>query len=72
MSKKQKKVVLIHDPYAVAWKLKSKGKLVADIAGHMPKEISRATWFFLERGGKINGKIFEEKYWPSPILIEIF
>ena len=36
----------MHDPYVVAWKLKSKGKLVADIVGHMPKEISRA-WFFL-------------------------
>ena len=61
------KTVLMHDPYAVAWKLKSEGKLVADIVGHMPKEITRAAWFFLERGGKINGKVFEEKYRSSPI-----
>ena len=57
----------MHDPYAAAWKVKSKGKLVADIVGHMPKEISRAAWFFLERGEKINRKVFEEKYRPSPV-----
>ena len=33
----------------------------------MPKEISRAAWFFLERGKKINRKAFEEKYRPSPV-----
>ena len=57
----------MHDPYAVVWKLKSKGKLVAYIVGHMFKEISRAAWFFLEHGGKINGKVFEKKYRPSPV-----
>ena len=57
----------MRDPYAVAWKLKSKGKLVADIVGHMPKLISRAAWFLLERGWKINRKVFEEKYRPSPV-----
>ena len=33
----------------------------------MPKEISRAAWFFLECRGKINGNVFEEKYRPSPV-----
>ena len=33
----------------------------------MPKEISRAALFFLKRRRKINGKVFEEKYGPSPI-----
>ena len=58
----------MHDPYVAAWKFKSKGKLVADIVGHIPKEILRAAWFFLEREEKINGKVFEEKYRPSLIL----
>ena len=62
-----KKIVFMHDPYAAAWKLKSKGKLVADIVGHMLTEISSAAWFFLECGGKVNGKVFEEKYRPSPV-----
>ena len=61
------KIVLMHDPYAVAWKLKSKAKLVTDIAGHMHKEISRAARLFLERGEKINEIVFEEKYRPSTI-----
>ena len=52
--------------YALAGKLKLKGKLVADIVGHMSREISRAAWF-LECGGKTNGKIFEEKYIPSSV-----
>ena len=58
-----------NDPYLCCpWKLKSKGKLVRDIVDHVPKEISRAAWFFLERWGKINGKASEEIYKPSPIL----
>ena len=55
------------DPYAVAWKMISQGKLIPETVGHVPKELSRATWFFLMRGGKISGSVFEEKYWPSAI-----
>ena len=44
--KENDKIALMHDPYAVAWKRKSKGKLVAEVVGHLPKEISRAAWFF--------------------------
>ena len=61
------KIALMHDPYAVAWKFKSHGKLIAQTVGHVPKELSRAAWYFLERGGKISGNVFEEKYRPSPI-----
>ena len=55
----------MHDLYAVAWKIKSKGKLVSDIVGH--REISRAMAFFLQRGGKLNGKVSDAKYRRSPI-----
>ena len=41
----------------MAWKMKSKGKLIEKTVGHLPKELSRAAWFFLERGGN----------WPMPI-----
>ena len=37
--------------------MKSKGKLIEKTVGHLPKELSRAAWFFLERGGN----------WPLPI-----
>ena len=46
----------MHDPYAVALKFKSKGKLLAETVGHLPKEISRTAWFFCK-----------EKYRPLPI-----
>ena len=51
----------MHDPSVVDWKLRSKGKLVTYIVGHIPKELSRAAWYFLERSGRRNGKVFEEK-----------
>ena len=65
--KENDKIALMQDPYAVAWKMKSKGKLIDETVGHFPKELSRAAWFFLERGGEISGNVFEEKYRPSPI-----
>ena len=45
----------------------SQGKLIPKTVGHVPKELSRATWFFLMRGGKISDSVFEKKYRPSPI-----
>ena len=47
----------MHDPYAVAWKMKSKGKLIDKTVGYLPKELSRAAWFFLEQGGKTSGNV---------------
>ena len=57
----------MHDPCAVGWKMKSKGKLIDETVGFLPKELSQAAWFFLKRGGKISGNVFEEQYRPSPI-----
>ena len=59
--KENDKIALMHDPYAVAWKMVSQEKLIPETVGHIPKEFSRATWFFLMRGGKISGSVFEEK-----------
>ena len=64
--KEKRKIVLMHDLYAVSWKIKSKGKLVADAVGHVPLEISWAVAFFL-CGGKLNGKVSDAKYRHSPI-----
>ena len=65
--KENDKIALMHDPYAVAWKMISQGKLIPETVGHVPKELSRATCFFLMRRGKISGSAFEEKYRPSLI-----
>ena len=52
---------------AASEKMKGKGKIIDKTVGQLPKELSQAAWFFLERGGKISGNVCEEKYWPSPI-----
>ena len=48
--------------------MKSKAKLIDQTVGHLPKELSQAVCFFLERGRKISENVFEEKYRPLPIL----
>ena len=58
---------LMHDKHAVAWKRKVKSKLIPDIVRHVPRELSRAVWYFLDLGGKAIGNVFERKYCPSPI-----
>ena len=55
-------IALMYDPYAVAWKMKNNRKLIDDTVGYLPKELSRAAWFFMERKVKISGTVFEEKY----------
>ena len=37
---------LLVDQYAVAWMMKSKEKLVPDVVGHVPQEISRFVYSF--------------------------
>ena len=46
---------------------KNKSKITADVVGHVPKEISRAVFFFISRGGKVIGRVLNEKRYPSPI-----
>ena len=44
--KENGKIELMHEPYVVAWKIISQGKLIPETVGHVPKELSRPTWFF--------------------------
>ena len=46
---------------------KSKSKLTADVVGHVPREISRIMYYFLNRGGKISAVVNSGRYRPSPI-----
>ena len=66
--KESSKTALEHDPYSIAWKKKSKSKITADVVGHVPKEISRAVFFFISRGGKVVGRVLDEKCYPLSIL----
>ena len=36
---------MLEDPYAIAWKLQKKDKLVSVVVGHIPREISRFVWY---------------------------
>ena len=65
--KESSKTAVEHDPYSIAWKKKNKSKITADVVGHVPKEISRAVFFFISRGGKVIGRVLNEKRDPSPI-----
>ena len=65
--KETDQIALREDPYAVAWKMKRKDKLKALFVGHIPRKLSSAVWFFIEKGGSLQGKVMEEKFKPSPI-----
>ena len=60
-------VVLLEDPYAIAWKLQQKDKLVPVVVGHIPREISRFVWYFIKYGGKVCSLVHSERPRISPI-----
>ena len=51
----------------IAWKVKRNNKLDSVIVGHMPREISSFTNFFLIYGGRIEAKVFSPQ--GKPFLI---
>ena len=55
------------DPYSIAWMFKRVNKLVPDVVGHIPQEIYRFVWFFIERRGTVNGEVVDGKCHRSPI-----
>ena len=65
--KESNEAALEHDSYFNAWKKKKKSKITADVVGHVPKEISRAVFFFISRSGKVVGRVLDKKCYPSPI-----
>ena len=52
------------DPFAI--KVYEVGK--SDVVGHLSREISRATKFFLDRGGKVTVTLTSEHYRRSPLV----
>ena len=54
-------------PYSIAWMFKRVNKLVPDVVGHIPQEISRFVWFFIEFGGTVYGEVVDGKCHRSPI-----
>ena len=56
------------DPFSVAWKLKTKDKLIPVVVMHIPREISRFVSFFMDYGGRMEGVILPSWFKASPIL----
>ena len=52
---------------SIAFTRKTRVRLVPDIVGHFPLEISRYVWFFMNRGGRVTGIVHDPRYRPSPI-----
>ena len=58
----------IHDPFAISLRAKIVGKLTDnEIAGHIPREISRFWHYFINYDGKLEARVTFTKYRPSPI-----
>ena len=58
----------IYDRYAIAASKRLRGRLADSIMGHLPREISRATRFFLLRGGMVHLKVTDENNHRSPLI----
>ena len=58
---------LLCDPYAVAWKKRLPTRIVPEVVGHFPSEISCELWLSISHRGNINGTVDGPKYYASPI-----
>ena len=58
----------VHDPFAISLETKIPGKLTdTEIVGHIPREISRFCHYFLNYVGKLEVRVTNTRYRPSPI-----
>ena len=54
--------------YAIAGTKHLRGRLADSTVGHLPREISRATRFFLLRGGVVCAKVIDKTHRRSPLV----
>ena len=57
-----------YDRYAIAATKRLRGRLADSTVGHFPREISRATRFFLLRGGVVCAKVIDKNHRRSPLV----
>ena len=60
-------VALKFDPYSIAFTRKTIEYLTPVVVGHVSLEISWFVYFFLERGGSVEAKVYRTKSEVSPI-----
>ena len=51
----------------VVWILKKKSKLIQNVVGHVPREITRFIWYFFTRGRNMEVTVLSTPPKPSPI-----
>ena len=57
-----------YDRYAIAATKRNGGRLADSTVGHLPREISSATRFFLLRGGVFCAKVIDKNHRRSPLV----
>ena len=58
----------VHDPFAISFGAKIPGKLTDfEVVGHIPREISRFCHYFINYRGKLEARVRNMMYRPSPI-----
>lgn len=57
-----------YDRYAIAATKRLRGRLANSTVGHLPREISRATRFFLLRLGVVCAKVIDKTHRRSPLV----
>ena len=57
-----------HDRFAVAGKTLLKGRIAPITVGHIPRELSRHTWYAIQERGQFEATVHNMKARPSPLV----
>ena len=57
----------VHDPFAMAFKLKTQATLTPAVVGHISREISHFCRYFMDYGGLLEARVRDTKCHISPI-----
>ena len=49
--------MLLKDPHFIVWMRKSLSKLVVEVVGHVPREISRVIFFLIHHESSVKGEL---------------
>ena len=57
-----------HDKFAVAGKVTMNGNIGLIVVGHVPRELSRYVWYYIQEGAKCGVEIHKKTPMASPLL----
>ena len=58
----------VHDRYAIAAKKTLPGIVRPTIVGHLPREVSRLTFFLILHGARVSCQVVDARYRRSPLI----